>query len=148
MPEAVAVNVKNRSHAITADVVVPDDGAEGVLISQGSLLGGWVLFAREGRLVYEHNLCNWEHHRVEADSALAPGSPQRVVRGGYWRQALDVFEEHPAVGRGAGSFGLASLRHRELGVGSVHAHGFLACRCVVVHGSHRRRRSEKCRLRR
>jgi len=47
-------------------------------------------------------------------------------RGGYWRQALDVFEERPAVGRGAGSFGLASLRHRELGVGSVHAHGFLA----------------------
>ena len=73
VPEAVAVNVKNRTHVVTAEVFVPDGGAEGVVISQGSLLGGWVLFVRDGRLTYIHNLCNWEHHRVEADSALRAG---------------------------------------------------------------------------
>jgi arylsulfatase len=73
VPEAVAVNVKNRSHTITAELVVPDGGVEGVLISQGSLLGGWVLFVRDGRLTYVHNLCNWEQQRVESDTTLPSG---------------------------------------------------------------------------
>ena len=47
-------------------------------------------------------------------------------RGGYWRQARDVFDERRSVGRGAGSFGLASLKHRKSPGGSVHAHGFFA----------------------
>lgn len=70
-------------------------------------------------------------NEITDDQVAPPGGAARLgsvssSRGGYWRQALDVFEERPVVGRGAGSFGLASLRHRELGVGSVHAHGFLA----------------------
>ena len=45
-----------------------------MLVSQGSLLGGWVLFVGEdGRLRYEHNLCNWERHRVEAERPLPAG---------------------------------------------------------------------------
>ena len=80
VPEAVAVNVRNRSHLVTAEIVVPDAGTEGVLISQGSLLGGWVLFVVGGRLTYVHNLCNLEQHRVEARTPLAPGRHTVVFR--------------------------------------------------------------------
>jgi arylsulfatase len=73
VPEAVAVNVRNRDHVVTADVIVPDGGTEGVIISQGSLLGGWVLYVIDGRLTYEHNLLNLERHRVQARTPLLPG---------------------------------------------------------------------------
>src|SRR6185369_6926123 len=50
VPEAAAVNVRNRSHTVTATVIIPPDGAQGVLVAQGSRLGGWALYVRDGRL--------------------------------------------------------------------------------------------------
>jgi arylsulfatase len=73
VPEPVAVNLKNRSHAVIADIEVPASGVEGVIVTQGSLLGGWTLFVDDGRLRYVHNLCTYEFHRVESDTPLAPG---------------------------------------------------------------------------
>jgi hypothetical protein len=35
MPENVFINVKNRSLTITADVTIPDGGAEGTIFAQG-----------------------------------------------------------------------------------------------------------------
>lgn len=74
VPEAAAADVKNRSHAVTAHVEWPDGGApEGVLIAQGSILGGWTLFVRDGRLTYVHNLSGYHEDRVDAPLELAPG---------------------------------------------------------------------------
>jgi arylsulfatase len=42
------VNIKNKSHAVTAEVVVPEAGAEGVIIAQGGSIGGWNLYAYDG----------------------------------------------------------------------------------------------------
>src|SRR5262249_28121735 len=55
VPEPVAVNVRNRSHVVRAEVDVPAGGAEGVVVAQGSLLGGWALYVKDGRLRYAHN---------------------------------------------------------------------------------------------
>ena len=44
----------------------------------------------------------------------------------YWRQATDIFEERPLVGRGADSFGIARLRYRSDSRTANHAHGFVA----------------------
>jgi arylsulfatase len=41
---SAAVNVKNRSHTITAEVVIPDGGAEGVLLADGGRFGGYSLY--------------------------------------------------------------------------------------------------------
>jgi arylsulfatase len=80
VPEAVAVNVRNRSHTINADVVVPEGGAEGVLIAQGSLLGGWALYLQEGRLRYLHTLSGWEEHRVVASDPVPAGAHTLTFR--------------------------------------------------------------------
>jgi arylsulfatase A-like enzyme len=68
--QEVAVNVRNRDHTITAEI---EDDGEGVLISQGSLLGGWTFFKRADVLTYVHNLAGWRHYRVDASVRLAPG---------------------------------------------------------------------------
>ncbi len=74
VPEAAAVNVRNRSHRITATVDITDPNpAEGVLISQGSLLGGWTLFLLDGRLNYVHSLSGWQVHRIEAIQRVTAG---------------------------------------------------------------------------
>src|SRR5438876_1127639 len=48
--EEAAVNVRNRSHRITAEVEVPQGGAEGILLAQGTVLGVYVLFVLGGQL--------------------------------------------------------------------------------------------------
>src|SRR5207247_996447 len=50
MAENVFINVKNRSHTITAEVDVPKAGAEGVILCQGGRFGGWSLYARGGKV--------------------------------------------------------------------------------------------------
>ena len=38
--------LKNKSHSVTAEIVVPESGAEGVIIAQGGAFGGWSLYAQ------------------------------------------------------------------------------------------------------
>ncbi len=74
VPEFVAVNVRNRSHALIAEVVIPDGAsADGVLLALGSVLGGWSLHILHGRLRYVHNLYGRERHVVESAEPVAPG---------------------------------------------------------------------------
>ena len=73
LTEATMLNVKNRSHAVTAQIHVPESGAEGVIIAQGGAFGGWSLYARDGRLVYCHNFLGLRRFKVVADSALPAG---------------------------------------------------------------------------
>jgi arylsulfatase len=80
VPEASAVNVRNRSHTITAEVDLPDGGAEGMLLAQGSGLGGYALFVRAGRLHYVHNFCQLAEHRVSSTREVTPGSHQLTFR--------------------------------------------------------------------
>jgi arylsulfatase len=67
VPESVAVNVRNRAHAITAHVTVDAGSVEGVLAVQGSVLGGWSFHVVADKLVYVHNLAGWRLYRVEAE---------------------------------------------------------------------------------
>jgi hypothetical protein len=75
VPETVAVNVRNRSHSIHVEVLIPDGViAQGVLIALGSVLGGWSLFALEGSLHYVHNLYGKERHLISTEETLESGS--------------------------------------------------------------------------
>jgi arylsulfatase A-like enzyme len=70
VPEAVAVNVRNRSHSIAVEVELPDDRLhQGVLLSLGSVLGGWSLYLLDGVLRYEHNVAGAQRHQVTATHA-------------------------------------------------------------------------------
>ncbi|HEV3280447.1 MAG TPA: arylsulfatase [Acidimicrobiales bacterium] len=74
VPESVAANVKNRSHTIEVELSVPDDGAiEGVLLAQGSVLGGFSLHLRDGCPRYVHNLYGKERHVIAATDPVLPG---------------------------------------------------------------------------
>ena len=73
IPFFAAPRVLNRPHSITADVEIPADGAEGVLLSQGTAAGGYSLFVKDGKLRYVHNYVGRAVYGVESDVDLAPG---------------------------------------------------------------------------
>lgn len=72
--ENCVLNIKNRSHSVTAKIVVPEDGAAGVIVSQGGGVGGWCLYAHEGRLKYCYNFFGIEYFFVTADEPIAAGA--------------------------------------------------------------------------
>ena len=55
IPFFAGPRVLNRPHSITADVEIPDGGAEGMLLSQGSAAGGFSFYLKDGTLRYVHN---------------------------------------------------------------------------------------------
>jgi len=52
LTENSVVNIKNKSYSVTAEVIVPNSGANGVIVAQGGAFAGWSLYAKEGRLKY------------------------------------------------------------------------------------------------
>ena len=74
--ENCVLNIKNKSHAVTAEIVVPEKGAEGVIISQGANIGGWSLYANKGKLKYCYNWGGFKEFFVEAADALPAGQHQ------------------------------------------------------------------------
>ena len=73
MTENTFINVKNRSHSITAEVEIPQDGGEGVIISQGGRFAGWSLYMKDGKVSYAHNWVGKETYTVTSSEPLAPG---------------------------------------------------------------------------
>jgi len=76
LSENCVVNIKNKSHAVTAEIEVPETGAEGVIIAQGANIGGWSLYAKDGKLKYCYNLGGVQHFYVEATDPLPAGAHQ------------------------------------------------------------------------
>ncbi len=72
--ENTVLNVKNRSHAITAELVVPESGADGVIIVQGGRFGGWSLYVKNGILKYCHNWVDTERYYVASEQPLTAGN--------------------------------------------------------------------------
>ncbi len=70
------LNLKNKSHSVTAEIVVPEQGAEGVIVSQGANIGGWSLYAKNGKLKYCYNYGGFKQFFVESDQRLPEGQHQ------------------------------------------------------------------------
>jgi arylsulfatase len=76
LTEGSVLNVKNKSHSVTAEIVVPDENVSGVIVAQGGAFGGWALYAKQGRLVFCHNFIGLQRFKVEAQQAIPAGTRQ------------------------------------------------------------------------
>jgi arylsulfatase A-like enzyme len=74
MPNSAAPPIRNRSHTIQANVVIPAKGAEGVLLAHGGRFAGYALYInKDQRLVYDHNYLGIEHYVVTSDTEVPTG---------------------------------------------------------------------------
>jgi arylsulfatase len=76
LSENCVLNIKNKSHSVTAEIVVPEKGAEGVIIAQGANIGGWSLYARNGKLKYCYNWGGFKTFIIESKDPLPAGQHQ------------------------------------------------------------------------
>ena len=76
LSESSLLNIKNKSHAVTAEIVVPEGGASGVLIAQGGAFGGWSLYLHEGRPTYCYSFFGVRRFTVAADAPVPAGRHQ------------------------------------------------------------------------
>jgi arylsulfatase A-like enzyme len=83
LTESSVVNIKNKSHAITAELEVPEGGANGVIIAQGGAYGGWAVYAKDGRPSYCYNLLGLRRFKVYGDTEIPAGEHQVRVEFAY-----------------------------------------------------------------
>ena len=50
VPDSAAPNILNKSYTITAEVEIPEGGAEGMIVTEGGRFGGYGLFLSKGEL--------------------------------------------------------------------------------------------------
>jgi len=81
--ENTVIATKNKSHSVTAEIEVPESGAKGVIVAQGGGMGGWSLYAHEGRLKYLYNLLGVQQFGVTAGEKLPAGQHQARMEFGY-----------------------------------------------------------------
>jgi hypothetical protein len=76
LSEHSVLSIKNKSFSVTAGVVVPDDGAEGVIIAQGGRFGGWSVYAKNGKAKFVYNVLGIQEFAIEASKAIPEGTHQ------------------------------------------------------------------------
>jgi arylsulfatase A-like enzyme len=96
MSENVFLNLKNRSHSVTADLEIPEGGANGVVIAQAGRFGGWSLYLKDGKPTYCYNFVGMQEYKVAASSAMPAGKATLRMNFDY-------------DGGGAGKGGLTTL---------------------------------------
>jgi arylsulfatase len=106
LSEHSVVSIKNKSFSVTAEVIVADGGANGVIIAQGGRFGGWALYAKDGCLTFAYNTLGIHIDIITADAPISVG--QRQVRmefaydgGGLARGGeVTLFHDGDKVGAG------------------------------------------------
>jgi hypothetical protein len=73
LPQGDAPYLLNTSYTITADITVPEGGAEGMIATSGGRFAGWGFYLLKGKPVFVWNLLDLERIRWEGGAALSPG---------------------------------------------------------------------------
>ena len=76
LSENSVVSIKNKSFSVTAEVEVPDAGANGVIIAQGGRFGGWCVYAKDGKAKFAYNVLGIHLFTTEAESPIPAGKHQ------------------------------------------------------------------------
>jgi arylsulfatase len=76
LSEHSVVNIKNKSFSVTAEIEVPEAGAEGVIIAQGGRFGGWSVYTRDGYLKFTYNVLGLHEFSTVAGVPIPSGKHQ------------------------------------------------------------------------
>jgi arylsulfatase len=114
MSENVFINIKNKSHTITAELEIPASGdasaprANGVILAQAGRFGGWSLYLQEGKPVYTYNYLGLERFSVRSEEALPAG-----------KATLRFEFAYEGGGLGKGGMGTLLVNGKKVGEGKI-----------------------------
>jgi len=81
--ENAVLNMKNKSHSVTARIEVPDGGANGVIVAQGGAFAGWSLYLKDGVPTYCYNLLGLGLVKVAGKGPVPPGTHEVTMEFSY-----------------------------------------------------------------
>ncbi len=110
IPEGAAPDVKNKSFRITANVLLPKGGEQGVVLTHGGLSAGYALMFKDGKPIFHYNLANVAHFNIAAKDALAPG-----------KHAVVFDFKYDGGGIGKGGTGTLSVDGNQVAAGRINA---------------------------
>lgn len=108
MAENAFINVKNASVTITADVVIPKGGAEGVILAQGGRFGGWSLYMKDGKPAYTYNFVGVQQYTVNGSETVKPG-----------KATIKMDFAYDGNGRGKGGTATLFVDGKKIGSGRI-----------------------------
>jgi hypothetical protein len=108
MMENVFIDIKNRSKTLTAEVEIPEGGANGVIIAQGGRFGGWSLYLKDGKPTYTYNFLGLNQYTVSSPEALPAGKSTVVFDFAY-----------DGGGLGKGGTGTLTVNGRKVAEGRI-----------------------------
>ncbi|RJG05728.1 arylsulfatase [Noviherbaspirillum cavernae] len=79
LPDAASPPMCNKSWTITAEIDVPDNKAEGMIVTHGGLEGGYGLYLRDGKPTFVYNFLSVERSTFAANEPLPKGKTTLVV---------------------------------------------------------------------
>ena len=99
LSENSVVSIKNRSFSVTAEVDVPDGGADGVIIAQGGRFGGWAVYVKDGKAKFVYNTLG-----IQSSPRSPTAHPRRHPPGAHGvrlrrRRARQGRRRHPLLRR-------------------------------------------------
>lgn len=111
IPVGNAPSLLNKNYTITADITIPEGGAEGMIATMGGRFGGYGLYLLKGRPVFVYNLVDLKRYRWEggvgADDWLGKG-----LEPGKHTIVFDFRYNGPGFGKGG--TGVLSVDGKEL----------------------------------
>jgi len=110
IPEGAAPDIKNKDFTVTANIEIPQSGAEGVLVTQGGRFGGWGLLLLDGHPGFDYAFSNQPQHkyRIRSDEKLAPG-----------KHSLKFVFKYDGPGLGKGGAGILSVDGKQVAEGKI-----------------------------
>ncbi|WP_022947370.1 arylsulfatase [Methylohalobius crimeensis] len=108
MSENVFLNIKNKSKTITAEVEVPESGANGAVIVQGGRFGGWALYIEDGKPAYDYNFLGLQRFTIASSDKLEPG-----------RSTIRFEFAYDGVGIGKGGLGTLFVNDKKVAEGRI-----------------------------
>jgi arylsulfatase len=74
LPQGDSPSILNSSYTITADIDVPEGGAEGMILASGGRFAGYGFYLLKGKPVFLWNMIDLERIKWEGPNALTPGN--------------------------------------------------------------------------
>jgi arylsulfatase len=119
IPVGNAPSILNRDYTITAQITVPEGGAEGMIVTIGGRFGGYGLFLQDGKPVFVYNLLDLERFRWEGGIGGIAGKDLfgRALKPGQHTIVFDFKYDGP--GPGKGGTGVLSVDGKELATKTI-----------------------------
>jgi hypothetical protein len=97
VPGSAAPNILNKSYTISAEVTIPEGGAEGMIVTQGGRFGGYDLFLSKGELGFGRGKVVFLYNLLDLKRTMWEG-PE--LKAGKHNIVFEFKSDAPGLGKG------------------------------------------------